>query len=360
MDGAVCRYQGRHRINAGSESGQTKSVQPEKNEDGGPGAEQRLTPQSSSRTTSVYTAESNRRPKETGREDVFPMRFSTRIAILAVLSTAISSLPLTAQSNPVATCDFTYFQVEQGPTPGIGGINDSDVVSGTVQAGEYLNAFIKPPDGAATVFEVNGQPAQASKINDQGAVVGTYYPTQQSPETGFIWFNGKVTALNGPEGANGTAAHGINNSGEVVGWYDSGDAVQKGFIYRNGAYTTFYHSGWNFMQAEGVNKQGVIVGSYLDNSNIMHGFLYANGKFTTLDFPGASNTDALGINDSGEIVGWYVPSGQASSQGFIYVNGEYSELEVNGQPSISINAVNNKGDIYGISLGKSWIGKNCQ
>jgi probable HAF family extracellular repeat protein len=251
------------------------------------------------------------------------------------------------------TCSFTFFKVLQGSVPGIGGINDSDVVSGTVQQIQTMYGFIRKPNGVTNTFLVNGHPAQASKINNQGYVVG-------SAQAGFRRSpTGQILTLKDPNGANGTFAHGINNTGEIVGWYDTSAAVQKGFIYKNGAYTSFSHSGWFFLQAEGVNKFGVIVGSYLDSANKMHGFLYHGGMYATLNFPGASNTDALGINDAGQIVGWYLPSGSSYSQGFLYSNGQYSTVLVNGVPSISVNAINNLGHIYGDVTGKSFIGKNC-
>lgn len=289
------------------------------------------------------------------------MQRFNRIAIVAALISVPWIIRAGAQVNAgTETCDYTLFSVGQGAMPGLGGINDSDVVSGSVQQGKTMYGFIRKPGGATTMFLINGQTNLASKINNNDVVVGSYYPSQTSPQAGYRRSaSGAVQTLNDPKGANGTAAHGINNAGEIVGWYDTAAAVQKGFIYKSGTYTSFSHSGWFFLQAEAVNKQGVIVGSYLDSSNKMHGFAYANGNFVTLNFPGADATDALGINDSGEIVGWYLPSGQSYSQGFILSNGQYNTVMVNGKPSISVDAVNNLGHIYGDVLGSSFIGKNC-
>ncbi len=266
-----------------------------------------------------------------------------------------------AQAAPgTATCSYTLFTVGQGAMPGLGGINDFDVVSGSFQQDKTMYGFIRKPSGTVTTFLIKGQSDLASKINNSNVVVGSYYPTQTSPQAGYRRSaSGAVLTLKDPNGANGTAAHGINNTGEIVGWYDTSTAVQKGFIYKSGTYTSFSHSGWFFLQPEGVNKQGVIVGSYMDSSNKMHGFAYASGKFVTLNFPGADATDALGINDLGEVVGWYLPSGQIYSQGFIFSNGQYSTVMVNGKPSISVDAVNNLGHIYGDVTGSSFIGTNC-
>lgn len=272
----------------------------------------------------------------------------------------LSCLPgALAQANVATqTCSFTFFKVLQGSTPQIGGINDYDVVSGSVQQQYTSWGFIRKPNGVINTFLINGYNAKASKINNQGYVVGAYYPP-----SGVVGFrrsaSGQILTLKDPNGGNGTFAHGINNAGEIVGWYDTSAAVQKGFIYKNGTYTSFSHAGWFFMQPEGVNKFGTIVGSYSDSANKLHGFLFHGGTYVSLNFPGAFGTSALGINDAGQIVGWYVLSGIYGSRGFIYSNGQYSTVLVNGAPSISVDAINNLGHIYGDVVGKSFIGKNC-
>jgi probable HAF family extracellular repeat protein len=63
--------------------------------------------------------------------------------------------------------------------------------------------------------------------------------------------------------------------------------------------------------AYGINDTGQIVGWYYDGSGNggNHGFLLSGGTYTTLDYPGAisphgtSATWAYGINDLGQIVG---------------------------------------------------------
>ena len=67
--------------------------------------------------------------------------------------------------------------------------------------------------------------------------------------------------------------------------------------------------------ATGINNSGQIVGYYDDSSGNSHGFLYSNGTWTTLDDPLATKgTEAVGINDSGQIVGNYADS---SGNGFL-------------------------------------------
>ena len=56
--------------------------------------------------------------------------------------------------------------------------------------------------------------------------------------------------------------------------------------------------------AHGINDTGQIVGGFR-NASGSHGFLDTGGTFTTIDVPGALATEASGINDMGQIVGMF-------------------------------------------------------
>ena len=65
----------------------------------------------------------------------------------------------------------------------------------------------------------------------------------------------------------------------------------------------------------GINNLGQIVGYYLDSNNFQHGYLYSNGTYLTLDDPlGSHGTVATGINDSGQIVGFYLDGSSSSAR----------------------------------------------
>jgi probable HAF family extracellular repeat protein len=106
-------------------------------------------------------------------------------------------------------------------------------------------------------------------------------------------------------GASYTVAQGINDSGQIVGWYNS-TGRGYGFLDTGGSLTTIDVPGAIGTEAYGINDSGQIVGSYYDGRT--HGFLYTGGSFTTIGVPGAVETDAYGINDSGQIVGEYFDS----------------------------------------------------
>jgi len=73
--------------------------------------------------------------------------------------------------------------------------------------------------------------------------------------------------------------------------------------------------GVNGTAATGINNLGQIVGYYLDSNNFQHGYLYSNGTYVTLDDPlGSHGTVATGINDSGQIVGFYLDGSSSSAR----------------------------------------------
>src|SRR5262245_17627252 len=109
-----------------------------------------------------------------------------------------------------------------------------------------------------------------------------------------------------------TDAYGINNAGQVVGYYFDSQGKNHGFLYSGGSYTTidyqpvFPDPAVDDTYALGINDAGQIVEKYTDGRD--HGFLYSNGTFTTIDDPLGSplgRNVARGINKAGQIVGYY-------------------------------------------------------
>jgi probable HAF family extracellular repeat protein len=161
----------------------------------------------------------------------------------------------------------------------------------------------------------------AQGINDVGQVVGYYtgldnFTNPTSGTYGFLYSGGTFTTLNDPlANPRGTFAFDINNAGLIVG-YNLVGSVNHGFVY-DGSYTTLDDPlGINGTQLLGINNTGQIVGSYIDASSHSHGFLYNGSAFTTLDDPAGTDTVATGINDLGQIVGHY--SNGSVQHSFLY------------------------------------------
>src|SRR5437763_323260 len=106
------------------------------------------------------------------------------------------------------------------------------------------------------------------------------------------------STISDPLASGNTFAQGINNAGQIVGYYDS-----SGFLYSGSTYTTITDPlATGVTAAYGINNTGQIVGYYTDTTGA-HAFVYSNGIYTTLNDPLAtSGTYAFGVNDAGQIV----------------------------------------------------------
>jgi len=55
----------------------------------------------------------------------------------------------------------------------------------------------------------------------------------------------------------------------------------------------------------GINDTGDIAGFYTDTAGKTHGFVYADGAFSTVDVAGASATELTRIKNWGQVTGIY-------------------------------------------------------
>jgi len=169
-----------------------------------------------------------------------------------------------------------------------------------VYSGGVFTTFVGPTGSAVT---------EATGINDAGDIVGYWYSQttrgQGHSWHGFLNSGGTFTALDYP-GALNTNPLGVNNHGQVVGtFFDALLGQEQGFLYEAGAFSQLSYPGAWSTFAEGINDDGQVVGFYRLPSGIDHGFLYDNGAFTTIDDPTANaGTHIRGINDNRDMVGY--------------------------------------------------------
>ncbi len=147
-------------------------------------------------------------------------------------------------------------------------------------------------------------------------------------------------------GATETYAYGINDSGQIVGYYHDG-STYHGFLKDGATYTSLDYPGATFTEAYGINDSGKIVGFYCDDSGYYHGFLKDGATYTSLDYPGATYTYAFGINDSGEIVGSYYDASYGYHHGFLKDGATYTSLDYPGATQNYAFGINDSGQIVG-------------
>lgn len=185
-------------------------------------------------------------------------------------------------------------------------------------------------------------------INDGGQVVGYYW--DGAYQYGFFLDGSQFTSIDFTLTGNSmTAANGINNSGQIVGTV--GWDARDGYLLSNGVYSQILVLGANSVTAQGINDMGQIVGFYgtFIPEITDHSYLYSNGNFIWIDVPGATGTmgtQAMGINNNGEIVGRYRSSTDVV-QGFLYSGGTYTTIDFPGAERTELYDINDLGDIIG-------------
>lgn len=207
-------------------------------------------------------------------------------------------------------------------------------------------------DASATVYSdpiTIHQGAAALRINNAGQVVGYYYPSGSVVFRAFL-YQDEVFLDISPPGATYSQAMGINDLGQVVGWYQNAQQVKKAFIYQNGTFTDLLRVNGPFVNPDpsAINNLGQIVGQYYSNG--YRAFIYQNGVVTDL---GLSGSDADDINDAGQVVG-YITVASGIYHAFFYENGVMTDLgTLSGDTHSRATRINSIGQVVGSSTSYS-------
>jgi probable HAF family extracellular repeat protein/VCBS repeat-containing protein len=173
-------------------------------------------------------------------------------------------------------------------------------------------------------------------INNSGQVVGWYLdPVTYVHVLVYDITGATYTTLDNPLGRNGTDGYGINDVGQIVGHFADG-TYNHAFLYSGGAWTTLPGG-----IAWGINNAGQIVGD-----GGLRGYVYNNGSLTDIFYPQSNLTSAHGINTNGEVVGYYQDG--TGYHGFTDIAGIYSTFDDPLGPGETFaTGVNDGGQIVG-------------
>ncbi len=233
------------------------------------------------------------------------------------------------------------------------GINNSGEIGGFVNQATSSGFTLTLPSSFTTVNFPGATTSMVTGLNAAGGLSGIY--TDAAGNThGFTRIGGTFATVDNPLSTVFNQALGINNSDETVGYYaptPAGAPGQIAYSQAGGVFTDINHllpgASTNMnSQAVGINNTGDIVGFYQQASGNTLGFEDADGSITTIDPFGSTNTQALGVNDSGEIVGFYTDA-NGFQHGYIDNGGVFTTFDPTGSVSTTINGLNNAGDIVG-------------
>jgi probable HAF family extracellular repeat protein len=185
----------------------------------------------------------------------------------------------------------------------------------------FLHGFVDTNNN--DVNPVGGSVSRTTGGNLAGQTVGEFLSNANGglSTEGFELNAGKSTTFfpTSPSGDIFAAAQGINAAGVVVGEFLDINGVSHGFEFNPASGTTTTiddpHAGGTGVNgvnqgtaAFGINDSGQIAGTFIDSAGVLHGFVDTNGQFTTVDDAGAGTgagqgTAVFGINDIGQVTG---------------------------------------------------------
>jgi hypothetical protein len=228
-------------------------------------------------------------------------------------------------------------------------------------------AFLSLPLAAQSGYQVvtfdvpGAMGTLPSAINDSGVVVGYYETVNSSNVTIYQGFertaDGEISTLVYP----GTTqynnyASGINAAGLIVGTYFTASGFNQGYVYNGTSYATFDIQGAP-TTLFGISNNDLVSGLYSPNtSELPVSFVRSpQGELLPIQFPGSTFTWPYGVNDHGEVVGIF---GEASGSvaGFVFRPSQgYTQLNKPGADGTYPAGINDAsvivGDYYDQSVG---------
>jgi probable HAF family extracellular repeat protein len=215
------------------------------------------------------------------------------------------------------------------------------------------NSFVWSPGGSILNLLplIAGSATSPSGINGQGLAVGASGYLNET--SAVLWTNGAPLDL-GTLGGKGSAATGINASGEVAGYSTLPSGVTEAFVWSEatGMQGLGFFSGGDLSYAEAINRFGHVVGYSTGNAG-NYGFIWSKttGMKSLGKFAGGVTSGASAINDLGQVAG-YADCGNGCGHAVLWSKAKGSMLDLGVLPgSISSYArgINNVGQVVGLS-----------
>jgi len=206
-------------------------------------------------------------------------------------------------------------------------------------------------NGAASGINIHRQIAGYAQTNVTDSGCPPYQTT-----LGVLWDNGKAEPLRPVAGDPDSAAYGINNEGEVVGYSGTCSSAYHAILWRNGTAISLPNLGVEGAVAFFINDRSEIAGQVASaDGKTAYAALWKDGKITNLrTLPGDAAALATGINNYGQVVGSTIDSNGDWSHGFIWENGEMKDLNTMFPASSNLyitmaNEINDQGQVSGMA-----------
>lgn len=195
--------------------------------------------------------------------------------------------------------------------------------------------------------------AAAGGISASGSIVGSYFMSIEPKSVPYVYANGVVTELRPQGGVTPTSGSAINSSGQVVGQAQTAGGQSRGYVLTDGNLVVLDTlGGAGQSAATAINNKGQVVGSASATVAgrpypMQHAFLYEDGVMQDLGTPGDyyGFSSARDINDAGQVVGEaQTPLG---SFAFLYSDGVMKSLGSLSGLASAANAISETGIVVG-------------
>ena len=192
--------------------------------------------------------------------------------------------------------------------------------------------------GAAGTFPIG--------INNRGDIVGFFRYSAQVYH-GFMKVGGVFINVDMP-GAFDTYFTGINDAGQASGFFDDSMGTH-GFTWQAGQFTVADYSPTADTSLDGINLQGQVAGSETPrDGSPSFGLILSHGQFQLLPpLPFGFDFAANGINDQGDVVGTYDDQIMGASFGFLRKGNKYSHLDFPAATATTPAEINSNGEVVG-------------
>jgi hypothetical protein len=276
---------------------------------------------------------------------------------------AFVAVALESTSQPAHAITYTFQDIVDPVNPTFTqalGINDAGTIVGYGNA-TIFNGFQLVLPATFTRQNVPGADGGTQVVGISGGGTTVGFSITGGVTNGFAQNGGTFTTVDQP----GTVFNqllGINKSGTTAAGYSSaidplgmtGQTALKVsggptfaspmFTDINAQLPTNSNS-----QATGVNDAGEVVGFYVGAGGLFHGFVDNGAVVSTLDVPGAMDTSLLGLNNFGEAVGFDIDAAMAMHGIVCDVTTLTCQQfdDPNGVGTTTFNGVNDLGQVVG-------------
>ncbi len=179
-----------------------------------------------------------------------------------------------------------------------------------------------------------GANSAALGINNKGETVG--YSFQGEDYQAFLYSSSDQSLTDvGSLGGKINAACAISDAGQVTGYSQDGNGNLQAFVFsrKQPMASLGTLDGASTSEAFGINNSGAVVGDSQSGNQNHRPVLFANSSVQDLGLGGSNEPDALetayAINDAGQIVGRH-SAGNNAFHGFVFINGNTTDLSTLG------------------------------